>query len=120
MPFAPEFFRKEFNGVVADMKNSVEARNNAPSACAAQFISNHRPSSAPLAALRHRRDGHYSGRASGYGVGLLLEPGSLSQGLIERAEQLTQAILQLTGSRQRASQATLNDLRQHLVTSAST
>ena len=38
LPFAPEFYRLEFESAVADMCNSVKNRNNAQSACAAQFI----------------------------------------------------------------------------------
>jgi len=41
LPYCPEFFRKEFKSVVADMKNSVKDRGNAQSSCAAQFIANH-------------------------------------------------------------------------------
>ncbi len=38
LPFAPEFFKSEFESPVADMCNSVRNRTNAPSACAAQFV----------------------------------------------------------------------------------
>ena len=38
LPFAPEFYRQEFESAVADMCNSVKNRNNAQSACAAQFV----------------------------------------------------------------------------------
>ncbi len=38
LPFAPEFYRQEFESTVADMCNSVKNRNNAQSACAAQFV----------------------------------------------------------------------------------
>lgn len=38
LPFAPEFYKQEFESVVADMCNSVKNRMNAQSACAAQFI----------------------------------------------------------------------------------
>ncbi len=41
LPFAPEFFEKEFDSEVADMKNSVKNRTNAPSSCAAWFIYSH-------------------------------------------------------------------------------
>ncbi len=41
LPYCPEFFRKEFRSVVADMKNSVKDRLNAQSSCAAQFIAEH-------------------------------------------------------------------------------
>ena len=38
LPFAPEFYRQEFESSVADMCNSVKNRMNAQSACAAQFV----------------------------------------------------------------------------------
>lgn len=38
LPFAPEFYKQEFESAVADMCNSVKNRNNAQSACAAQFV----------------------------------------------------------------------------------
>lgn len=38
LPFAPEFYKQEFESNVADMCNSVKNRNNAQSACAAQFV----------------------------------------------------------------------------------
>ena len=41
LPYCPEFFRKEFKSVVADMKNSVKDRMNGQSSCAAQFIAEH-------------------------------------------------------------------------------
>ena len=41
LPFAPEFFQKEFESKVADMKNSVANRMNAQSSCAAQFVYSH-------------------------------------------------------------------------------
>ena len=41
IPYAPEFYRKEFKSEVADMKNSVADRMNAQASCAAQFIGNH-------------------------------------------------------------------------------
>ncbi|MCB9892170.1 MAG: leucyl aminopeptidase family protein [Planctomycetes bacterium] len=41
LPFAPEFYKKEFASKVADMLNSVRDRMNAQSSCAAQFIYNH-------------------------------------------------------------------------------
>jgi len=40
MPYAPEFFRKEFASEVADFKNSVACRTNAQVSCAGQFIGN--------------------------------------------------------------------------------
>jgi len=41
LPFCPEFYRKEFESKVAEMKNSVKNRNNAQSSCAATFIYEH-------------------------------------------------------------------------------
>ncbi len=41
LPYAPEFFRKEFRSVVADLKNSVKDRMNAQSSCAGQFVAEH-------------------------------------------------------------------------------
>ncbi len=41
LPFAPELYKQEFSSVIADMCNSVHNRNNAQSACAAQFVYNH-------------------------------------------------------------------------------
>ncbi|HEY0139151.1 MAG TPA: leucyl aminopeptidase family protein [Nannocystis sp.] len=38
LPFAPEFYKQEFESSVADMCNSVKNRMNAQSACAAQFV----------------------------------------------------------------------------------
>jgi probable aminopeptidase NPEPL1 len=38
LPFAPEFYKQEFESSVADMCNSVKNRSNAQSACAAQFV----------------------------------------------------------------------------------
>ncbi len=38
LPFAPEFYKQEFESSVADMCNSVKNRMNAQSSCAAQFI----------------------------------------------------------------------------------
>jgi probable aminopeptidase NPEPL1 len=41
LPYAPEFFTKEFSSKVADMRNSVKDRSNAQASCAGQFIANH-------------------------------------------------------------------------------
>jgi probable aminopeptidase NPEPL1 len=38
LPFAPELYKQEFASKLADMRNSVGNRNNAQSACAAQFV----------------------------------------------------------------------------------
>jgi len=40
LPYAPEYFQKEFASKVADFKNSVKDRSNAQASCAGQFIGN--------------------------------------------------------------------------------
>jgi probable aminopeptidase NPEPL1 len=76
--YAPELFRKEFRSQVADMKNSVKARNNAQSSCAAQFVANHLPDDHPrwLHVDMAGPSWGAEGRGSGYGVGLLLALGA--------------------------------------------
>lgn len=80
LPYVPELWRREFASPVADMKNSVKDRENAQSACAAQFIGNH------LAAVSYTRPWCHvdmaapavsGGRGTGYGVGLLLTASGL-------------------------------------------
>eukprot|EP01138_Halocafeteria_seosinensis_P001126 gb/GECG01001152.1/.p1 GENE.gb/GECG01001152.1/~~gb/GECG01001152.1/.p1 ORF type:complete len:532 (+),score=55.03 gb/GECG01001152.1/:1-1596(+) len=74
LPFAPEFYRKEFGSPVADMKNSVANRSNAQSSCAGQFIGNHLGTF-----LYHGKWCHIDiaspafsgGLGTGFGVGLL-------------------------------------------------
>ncbi|MCA9717032.1 MAG: leucyl aminopeptidase family protein [Myxococcales bacterium] len=72
LPFAPEFFKREFESQVADMTNSVHNRMNAQSACAAQFVYWHlegtdvRWCHVDLAGPAFR-----STRGTGYGVALL-------------------------------------------------
>ena len=41
LPYAPEFFSREFSSKIADMRNSVKDRSNAQASCAGQFIANH-------------------------------------------------------------------------------
>ena len=41
LPYAPEFFYKEFKSSMADMKNSVADRSNAQTSCAGEFIRSH-------------------------------------------------------------------------------
>jgi probable aminopeptidase NPEPL1 len=73
LPYAPAFFKQEFKSSVADMKNSVKDRNNAPSSAAAQFVLNH------VEDLKGLRFGHVDlagpafphDRATGFGVALL-------------------------------------------------
>lgn len=73
LPYAPEFFRKEFSSQVADLRNSVKDRANAQSSCAGQFLHEHIGGfegqwlhvdlAGPSAS---------GGRGTGFGVGLLL------------------------------------------------
>lgn len=74
LPFAPEFYRPEFQSPVADMKNSVKDRNNAQSSCAGQFILNHAEGwkGAFLHVDMCGPAVQSNGRGSGFGVGLLL------------------------------------------------
>lgn len=74
LPFAPEFYRKEFASQVADMKNSVKNRRNAQTSCAAQFVYSHiedtqvRWCHVDLAGPARPRE-----RGTGFGVALLAE-----------------------------------------------
>ena len=77
--YAPEFTRGEFHSAVADMKNSVKARNNAQVSCAGQFIGNHL---APFIANGGKwlhidcaspAFNKSTERATGFGVALLVE-----------------------------------------------
>jgi probable aminopeptidase NPEPL1 len=74
LPFAPEFYKSEFQSPVADMRNSVKNRSNAQSSCAAQFVHWHiedtdvRWAHVDLAGPAFRDD-----RGTGYGVALLVE-----------------------------------------------
>jgi probable aminopeptidase NPEPL1 len=87
LPYAPEFFSREFGSAVADMRNSVKDRANAQASCAGQFIADHlapgcaEPSGGGDA--RERRWLHVdiagpatekgTGRGTGFGVALLVE-----------------------------------------------
>ena len=75
IPFAPEFYRKEFKSEVADMKNSVADRSNAQSSCAAQFVGNHIESYLDQGGKWCHIDMagpvDTGSRATGYGVALL-------------------------------------------------
>jgi probable aminopeptidase NPEPL1 len=74
LPYAPEFFRKEFRSVVADMKNSVKDRANAQASCAGQFVAEHLVDFD--GAWLHVDIAGPSGmdeRGTGYGVALLLD-----------------------------------------------
>jgi probable aminopeptidase NPEPL1 len=78
MPYAPEFFKSEYQSAVADMKNSVADRTNAQVSCAGQFIGNHISEWLDEGSGRWLHiDMAYPSfdkkdeRATGYGVGLL-------------------------------------------------
>ncbi len=75
LPYAPEFFRKEFKSEVADMKNSVKDRMNAQSSCAGQFVAEHLDSDWEGGWLHIDLAGPVSAedRGTGFGVALLLE-----------------------------------------------
>ena len=74
LPFAPEFYRAEFQSPIADMRNSVKNRSNAQSSCAAEFVHWHldgtkaRWGHVDLAYPAFRGD-----RGTGFGVALLAE-----------------------------------------------
>lgn len=73
LPYCPEFFRKEFHSQVADMKNSVKDRGNGQSSCAGQFIGNHLDKhKGTWLHVDMAGPSKEGGRATGYGVGLLL------------------------------------------------
>jgi len=76
--YAPELHGAELSSVFADMRNSVKDRMNAQVSCAAHFIERHLPDGA--GAWVHvdmaGPSGDDKGRATGYGVGLLLELGA--------------------------------------------
>ena len=73
LPYCPELFRKEFQSHVADMRNSVKDRGNASAACAGQFIGNHLDKySESWLHVDMAGPSKNGGRATGYGVGLLL------------------------------------------------
>ena len=74
LPYAPEFFRKDYKSAVADLRNTTKDRMNASSASAGQFLKEHLVDfEGPH--LHVDIAGPCSGpdRATGYGVGLLLE-----------------------------------------------
>jgi probable aminopeptidase NPEPL1 len=75
MLYAPELLKKEFKSSVADMKNSVANRMNAQASCAGHFIESHIDEAfsgdwlhVDMAGPQSRSDG----RATGYGVALVL------------------------------------------------
>lgn len=76
LPYAPEFYRKEFVSPVADFKNSVADRMNAQSSCAGQFIGNSLESYLEVEGNRWLHVDmagpvDLAGRATGFGVALL-------------------------------------------------
>lgn len=74
LPFAPEFYRQEFESVVADMCNSVRNRFNAQAACAAQFIYWHMSESkAQWCHVDLAGPAFVKNRGTGFGVALLSE-----------------------------------------------
>jgi len=74
LPFAPEFFQKEFESEVADMRNSVANRMNAQSSCAAQFVYSHIEDVAKhWAHIDLAGPAFIGSRGTGYGVGLMAE-----------------------------------------------
>ena len=91
LPYAPEFFSREFGSAVADMRNSVKDRSNAQASCAGQFVANHlaerfggkRGDTNGDEKKKEKRWLHVdiagpstekgSGRGTGFGVALLVE-----------------------------------------------
>lgn len=73
LPYAPEFFRKEFASSVADMKNSVKDRANAQSSCAGQFVGNHLGTyDGPWLHVDLAAPSTSGGRGTGFGVAFLV------------------------------------------------
>ncbi|MFN3197351.1 MAG: M17 family metallopeptidase [Bradymonadia bacterium] len=75
LPWAPEFFRKEFKSPVADMKNSVKDRMNAQSSCAGLFVYEHLMGAGyegPWLHVDMAGPSTREERGTGYGVALLL------------------------------------------------
>ena len=74
IPYAPEFYRAEFESQVADMKNSVANRMNAQSSCAAEFIHWHLDGTdARWAHVDMAFPVVHKSRGTGYGVALLAQ-----------------------------------------------
>ena len=74
LPFAPEFFQREFKSDVADMKNSVKDRANAQASCAAQFVWAHiERSNAAWLHVDMAGPSDLEGKGQGFGVALLSE-----------------------------------------------
>ena len=74
MPYAPEFYKQEFESPVADMRNSVKDRANAQSSCAAQFVHWHlQDTKAKWLHVDLAGPAFRDSRATGFGVALLAE-----------------------------------------------
>lgn len=74
LPFAPEFYKQEFESNVADMVNSVKNRSNAQSACAAQFVYWHMDDTkAQWCHVDLAGPSFLKNRGTGFGVALLSE-----------------------------------------------
>jgi probable aminopeptidase NPEPL1 len=72
--YCPEFFRSEFKSEVADMKNSVKDRTHAPSSCAGQFLADQLGDyQGPWLHVDIASPASSQDRATGFGIGLLLE-----------------------------------------------
>ena len=73
LPYAPEFYRKEFSSRIADLRNSVKDRANAQSSCAGQFLNEHlRAHKGLWAHIDLAGPAVARGRGTGFGVTLLL------------------------------------------------
>ena len=74
LPFAPEFYKAEFESKIADMRNSVKNRMNAQTSCAGQFIYNHiEDTEARWCHVDLAGPAFPAGRGTGFGVALLAE-----------------------------------------------
>ncbi|MCY1053510.1 leucyl aminopeptidase family protein [Nannocystis sp. SCPEA4] len=74
LPFAPEFYKQEFESNIADMVNSVKNRMNAQSACAAQFVYWHMDDTKALwCHIDLAGPSFPKNRGTGFGVALLSE-----------------------------------------------
>ncbi|MEE9386224.1 MAG: leucyl aminopeptidase family protein [Nannocystaceae bacterium] len=74
LPFAPEFYKREFKSAIADMRNNVENRANAQSSCAAQFVYWHmEDTKAKWCHIDLAGPAFPKGRGSGFGVALIAE-----------------------------------------------
>ncbi|XP_027058695.1 probable aminopeptidase NPEPL1 [Pocillopora damicornis] len=74
IPYCPELHFSEFSSALADMKNSVQNRDNAQVSCAGLFIGSHLGFDFPGSWLHidMAAPAHMGERATGYGVALLV------------------------------------------------